>query len=91
MLASAPPAAVMARGLREPLGPGGQRAFVTAKVLTRYRVAVHGCEQPGFLGGLGFASVTSLDDALRVEAARLGRPPRVLAVADAMATVVHEA
>jgi hypothetical protein len=29
--------------------------------------------------------------ALAAEAARLGRPPRVLAVADAMATGVHEA
>ena len=35
--------------------------------------------------------VPTLDAALAAEAARLGRPPRVLAVADAMATVVHEA
>lgn len=91
VLAQAPPAEIVARGLREPLGPGGQRAFVVAKVLRRFRLAVHGCEEPAFLTALGISAVPDLKAALAAEAARLGRRPRVLAVADAMATVVHQA
>ncbi|MGO8683525.1 MAG: lactate racemase domain-containing protein [Thermoleophilia bacterium] len=88
---AAAPAEIIARGLREPLGPGGQRAFVVAKVLRRFRLAVYGCEEPTFLAPLGITAVPDLTAALAAEAARLGRRPRVLAVADAMATVVHRA
>ena len=91
VLAAAPPADVIARGLREPLGPGGQRAFVVAKVLRRFRLAVHGCSQSDFLAPLGIGVAPDLQATLAAEAARLGRRPRVLAVADAMATVVHQA
>ncbi len=83
------PADLIARGLREPLGPGGQRSFVVARVLERYRLAVVGAADPAFLEPLGVASFDSVDAALAAEDARLGRPARVLAVADAMATVVH--
>ena len=90
LMATAPsPAALIARGLREPLGPGGQRAFVVARVLERYRVAVVGAADPAFLEPLGVASFDSVDAALAAEDALLGRPARVLAVADATATVVH--
>jgi len=88
LAAAASPAALVARGLREPLGPGGQRAFVVARVLERFRLAVVGAEAPGFLEPLGVAACDSVDAAVAAAEARLGRRARVLAVADAMATVV---
>jgi len=88
LAAAATPAELVARGLREPLGPGGQRAFVVARVLERFRLAVVGAEDPGFLAPLGAAAFDSVDAAVTAAEARLGRRARVLAVADAMATVV---
>jgi len=85
---AASPAELVARGLREPLGPGGQRAFVMARVLERFRLAVVGAEDLGFLEPLGVAAFDSVDAAVAAAEARLGRRARVLAVADAMATVV---
>ena len=85
---------LLARGLREPLGPGGQRSFVVARVLERYRLAVVGAADPAFLeplAHLGVAAFDSVDAALAAEDARLGRRASVLAVADAMATVVTAA
>jgi hypothetical protein len=94
LAAAASPLGLLARGRREPLGPGGQRAFVMARVLERYRVAVVGAADPGCLEGfarLGVTAFDSVDAAVAPEDARLGRRARVLAVADAMATVVHAA
>jgi nickel-dependent lactate racemase len=89
VLTGADPAALIARGLREPLGPGGQRAFVMARVLERFRVGVLGAHTPEALAPLDVRTYESYADALAAEARRLGRRPRVLAVADAMLTVVH--
>ena len=83
------PHEVVSRGLREPLGPGGQRAFVVARVLERYRIAVVGARDPGWLEELGLEAHATLADARTAAEARLGRPPRVLAVADALTTVVR--
>lgn len=83
---------LVARGLREPLGPGGQRSFVVARALQRYRLTVVGAADPGFLqplARLGVAAFDSVDAAVSAEDARLGRRARVLAVADAMTTVVR--
>ena len=94
LAAAATPADLLARGLREPLGPGGQRSFVVARVLERYRLAVVGATEPAFLeplAHLGVAAFDSVDAALAAEDARLGRRASVLAVADAMATVVTAA
>ena len=91
LAAASSPAELLERGLREPLGPGSQRSFVVARVLSRFRLAVAGAADPAFLGPLtrlGVAAFASVDAALAAEDARLGRPPSVLAVADAMATVV---
>ena len=88
LAAAVSPAELVARGLREPLGPGGQRAFVMARVLERFGLAVVGAEDPGFLEPLGVAAFDSVDAAVHAAEARLGRRARVLAVADAMATVV---
>jgi len=87
LAAAASPAELVARGLREPLGPGGQRAFMMARVLERFRLAVVGAEDPAFLEPLGAAAFDSVDAAVAAAEARLGRRARVLAVADAMATV----
>ena len=75
------PAELVSRGLREPLGPGGQRAFVVARMLERFRIAVVGAVDPSFLKPLerlGVAACDSVDAALAREDARL-RPPRARA------------
>jgi nickel-dependent lactate racemase len=94
LAAASSPAALVERGLREPLGPGGQRSFVVARVLSRFRLAVAGAVDPASLeplAHLGVAAFDSVDAALAAEDARLGRRASVLAVADAMATVVGAA
>ena len=94
LAAASSPAELLERGLREPLGPGGQRSFVVARVLSRFRLAVAGAADPAFLeplAHLGVAAFDSVDAALAAEESRLGRHASVLAVADAMATVVTAA
>jgi lactate racemase len=94
LAAASSPADLVARGLREPLGPGGQRSFVVARVLERFRLAVVGAADARFLeplAHLGVAAFDSVDAALAAEDGRLGRRASVLAVADAMATVVTSA
>ncbi len=94
LAAASTPEELLARGLREPLGPGGQRSFVVARVLGRFRLAVIGAADPAFLeplAHLGVAAFDSVDAALAAEESRLGRRASVLAVADAMATVVTAA
>jgi nickel-dependent lactate racemase len=94
LAAASSPTDVLARGLREPLGAGGQRSFVVARVLERFRLAIAGAADPAFLeplAHLGVAAFDSVDAALAAEDARLGRRARVLAVADAMTTVVSAA
>ena len=94
LAAASSPEELLARGLREPLGPGGQRSFVVARVLGRFRLAVVGVSDPAFLeplAHLGVAAFDSVDAALAAEESRLGRRASVLAVADAMATVVTAA
>jgi hypothetical protein len=59
-----------------------------ARVLARFRVAVVGAADPGFLEPLGMTAFDSVDAAVASAEADLGRRARVLAVADAMATVV---
>jgi hypothetical protein len=59
-----------------------------ARVLERFRLAVVGTENPDFLEPLGVAAFDSVDAAVAAAEARLGRRARVLAVSDAMATVV---
>ncbi len=92
LAAAASPAELLERGLREPLGPGGQRSFVVARVLERFRLALVGAADRAFLDPLerlGVAAFDSVDAALAAEDERLGRRARVLAVADGLSTVVH--
>ena len=85
------PAEIVTRGLREALGPGGQRAFVVARVLERYHVAVVGARETGWLEELGIGGFATVTEARAAAEARHGRRPRLLAVADALTTVVHQA
>ncbi|MFA4966301.1 MAG: lactate racemase domain-containing protein [Thermoleophilia bacterium] len=85
-------AELVARGLREPLGPGGQRAFVVARLLERYGIGVVGAGDAGWLQSLshlGVSAFVSVAAAVAATEAKLGRRARVLAVADAMASVVR--
>jgi len=82
---------LIARGLDGPLGPGGQRAFVVARVLQRFRVAVAGSADGGLLASLGIEHHGSVAAACATATATDGRRPRVLVVADAMSTVVRAA
>ena len=91
LVAASSPAELVARGLREPLGPGGQRSFVVARILERFRLGVVGAADAGLLAPLehlGVAAFDSVDAAIAAAETRRGRSARVLAVADAMATVV---
>jgi nickel-dependent lactate racemase len=84
-------AELVARGRREPLGPGGQRSFVLARVLERFRLAPVRARTPSFLAPLAHLGVTAFDSvaaAIAAEQQRLGRRVRVLAVADALTTLV---
>jgi hypothetical protein len=73
----------------EPLGPGGQRAYMMAKVLSRCRVGVLQPADPALCGSLGLDVFASVDQALKDTARRIGRPPRVLIVSDGIGTIVH--
>jgi hypothetical protein len=86
------PAALVARGLTGSLGPGGQRAFVVARVLQHFRVGVCGAADAGFLGSLGIGCYHSIVEGLADgRASRRGHAPRVLAIADALTSVVRAA
>jgi len=80
------PGDLLRRGLDTPLGPGGQRAWVVARVLSRFRLGMVGGRPPA---GLGIEHFEDLEEAFRAAAPRDGRDPEVLAVADAMTTVVR--
>ena len=82
------PRELLRRGLAGPLGPGGQRAYVVARVLDRFRLGVFGGPPPA---GLGIEHFADLDETLRSVATPGGRRPRALAIADAMTTIVRGA
>jgi nickel-dependent lactate racemase len=77
------PQALLARLRSRPLLPGEQRAFIMAKVLAGYRVVVVG-GQPALARRAGLESAASIEEALEGVASRLGRPPRLLILPDAM-------
>jgi len=84
------PDRLIARALSgEPLGPGGQRAYMMAKAMRRYRVGVVGAREPAAIGAMGVATYDSVARALADETRRRGRAARVLAVADAITTIVR--
>ena len=91
LAAAGSPSELAARGLREPLGPGGHRAFLVARVLERFRVGVLGGADESLLAPLGIARFSTLGEAVATEHRALRRAPRILAVADALTTVIRTA
>jgi hypothetical protein len=90
MAAAGRPQELLERGRRgEPLGPGGQRAYMMAKVLARCRVGMLRPADEALAGTLGLVAFGSVEQALADVARRLGRRPRVLVVSDAIATIVR--
>ena len=86
------PAALVARGLQETLGPGGQRAFVVARVLQHHRLAIVGARDSAFLTPLEHLGVTAFDSVDAAVAAHediLRRRARVLTVADGITTAAR--
>jgi hypothetical protein len=101
------PADLIARGRhgREPLGPGGQRAYMVARVLEHFRLGVIGDGDGDLLARLGILHFSSIDEAIAAGSTatpgaatgddgegprgRHGRSPRVLVVADAFDTLVE--
>jgi nickel-dependent lactate racemase len=89
LLAAERPLDLVARGRVEPLGPGGQRAYMMAKLMARYRVALVGDGDRALIESLGLLAYRTIDEA--VAAARRARGPaaRILAVADGLDTIVE--
>ena len=89
LLGAGTPLDLVVRGRVEPLGPGGQRAYMMAKLMTKYRVAIVGNGDRELIESLGLLAYATVDEA--VAAARLARGPtaRVLAVADGLDSVVE--
>ena len=83
------PMDLVARGCVEPLGPGGQRAYMMAKLMTQYRVGVIGAADPALVERLGLLAFESIDEAAAAARRVRGPQARVLAVADGIDTVVE--
>jgi nickel-dependent lactate racemase len=83
------PMELVERGCVEPLGPGGQRAYMMAKLMLRYRVGVVGDGDAELIRSLGMFSFREIGEAV-AEARRVRGPEtRTLAVADGLTTVVE--
>ncbi len=82
---------LLERGLRAPLGPGGQRAFVVARVLRRHRIGVLGDVDPELVTALGMEYFGSVQEAVAAARPRPGQEPRTLVIADAFTSVVTAA
>jgi lactate racemase len=67
--------------------PGGQRAFVVAKVLAHCAIIVVGAQDPDLVRGAHMEPVATMDDALALVAARLGPTADVLIVPHATLTL----
>ena len=89
LLAAERPLDLVARGCVEPLGPGGQRAYMMAKLLTNFRVGVVGGGDRALLEGMGLLAFESVDEALAAVRRTRGPEARVLAIADGLDTIVE--
>ncbi len=83
------PLDLVTRGCVEPLGPGGQRAYMMAKLMTLYRVGVVGSGDRKLIEGMGLLAFASIDEAIAAARRVRGRGARVLAVADGLDTIVE--
>ena len=89
LLAAERPLDLLARGCVEPLGPGGQRAYMMAKLMTSFRVGVIGGGDRELIESLGLLAFESVDEALAAVRRTRGPEARVLAVADGLDTIVE--
>jgi nickel-dependent lactate racemase len=84
---AASPAAVIADARANGYPPGGQRAFIVAKVLEHSSIIVVGAQDPDLVRGAHMESVATMDEALAIVAARLGPNADVLIVPHATLTL----
>ncbi len=89
LLTAERPLDLVARGCVEPLGPGGQRAYMMAKLMTSFRVGVVGGGDRALLEGMGLLAFESVDEALAAARRTRGPEARVLAIADGLDTIVE--
>ncbi len=89
LAATARPLDLVQRGCVEPLGPGGQRAYMMAKLMTAHRVGVAGAGDRALIESLGLLCFTGVDDAIAAARRVAGAGARVLALADGIDTVVE--
>jgi nickel-dependent lactate racemase len=89
LAATARPFDLVQRGCVEPLGPGGQRAYMMAKLMTAHRVGVAGAGDRALIESLGLLCFTGVDDAIAAARRVAGAGARVLALADGIDTVVE--
>jgi nickel-dependent lactate racemase len=89
LLTAERPPDLVARGCVEPLGPGGQRAYMMAKLMMTYRVGVIGGGDRALIESLGLLAFESVDEALAAARRTRGPEARVLAIADGLDTIVE--
>ena len=83
------PLDLVTRGCVEPLGPGGQRAYMMAKLMTLYRVGVVGGGDRRLIESMGLLAFDCVDEAIAAARRTRGPEARVLAVADGLDTIVE--
>ena len=83
------PLDLVARGCVEPLGPGGQRAYMMAKLMALYRVGVIGGGDRKLIESMGLLAYATVGEAVAAARRVAGRGARVLAVADGLDTIVE--
>lgn len=81
------PTALIADARENGYPPGGQRAFIVAKVLEHCSIIVVGAEDPDLLRRAHMESVATMEEALALVAARLGANADVLIVPHATLTL----
>ncbi len=87
MRAGRSPGEVLDRLRREGFGAGGQRAFMVARALSRYRALVVGSEAPEVIADCGMETAPDAEDAVARLRQALGERARVLVVPHALATL----
>lgn len=83
------PLDLVQRGCVEPLGPGGQRAYMMAKLMTLYRVGVVGAGDRGLIESLGLLAFATIEEAIAAAQRVRGPGARVLALGDGLDTIVE--
>ena len=80
-------ATILADARRDGYPPGGQRAFIMAKVMEQNEVIVAGAADPDLVRSAKFAATPTIEDALRVLGEKREGPQDVLIVPHALLTL----